>query len=268
MLLSPRLTSGLTSFRLKVSRLPFSATSLPLWSTSRDLFCVVFRRTEARSCLFFSYLRSSVWFGPTMRVHRELRNSLSRRSWVSLSRMTVRCRFRNWRSMVSKRANRVFEYVSSALMLSSSIFKNSLNVRCSVCDVRCVFVVPKTVVNSLPIGVGSPVEGFCKRPIWERREWMFVKAELSEPDGYEGRAASSRLAQSMTINIPSISPSTFAKNLVNSMASVLSDSLRASSSPTMTGADVIFAKRIDSPRSHTATPDSCKSPIWRTPFSE
>ena len=176
-----------------------------------------------------------------MRVHRELRNSVSRRSWVSLSRMTVRCRFRNWRSMFSKRANRVVEYVSSALMLSSSTFKNSLKVRCSVWDVRCSFVAPKTVVNSLPNGVGRPVEGFCKTPTWERRVWMFVKAELREPDGVEERADSSRLAQSMTISMPSMSPSTFAKNLVNSMARVLRDSLRESSSETMRGADVIFA---------------------------
>ncbi len=75
------------------------------------------------------------------------------------------------------------EYVSSALMLSSSTFRNSLKVRCNVCEVRCVFVVPKRVVNSLPNEVGRPVEGFCKRPMWERREWMFVKAELRELDG-------------------------------------------------------------------------------------
>lgn len=71
--------------------------------------------------------------------------------------------------------------------------------------------------------------------------WIFVKAELRELDGWEERAESSRLAQSMTISMPSISPSTFAKNLVNSMARVLRDSLRESSSETIRGADVMFA---------------------------
>ena len=79
---------------------------------------------------------------------------------------------------------------------------------------------------------------------------------------------SSRFAQSITMSMPSMSPSTFAKNFVNSMARVLRLSLSESNSETIRGAEVIFAYRTDSPRSQTATPVSWRSPIWRTPFSE
>lgn len=106
---SPLLTNGLTSFLLKFSRLPFSATSFPLCSISKLLFRVVFARTLDRRSLFFSYLRRVAALGPTMRVQREERSSPSRRSWVSDSRMTVRWRLRNWRSMASKREKSAVE---------------------------------------------------------------------------------------------------------------------------------------------------------------
>lgn len=55
---------------------------------------------------------------------------------------------------------------------------------------------------------------------------------------------------------PSISPSTLAKNLVSSIASVLRLSLSPSNSFTMMGALVRLLSRTLSPRSHTATPEA------------
>ena len=60
---------------------------------------------------------------------------------------------------------------------------------------------------------------------------------------------------------PSTSPSTFAKKRVNSIANVFRLSLKSSSSLTMIGADVMFVERTLSPRSQTATPVACRSPI-------
>ncbi len=67
---------------------------------------------------------------------------------------------------------------------------------------------------------------------------------------------------------PSMSPSTLAKNLVSSMASVLMLSLSSSSSLVMMGADVMLLDRTLSPRSQTATPVACRSPTCATPLSE
>ena len=97
---------------------------------------------------------------------------------------------------------------------------------------------------------------------------MFVKAEEREEIGWVDRAVSSRFAHSMTIKMPSMSPSTLAKNLVSSMASVLRESERLSNSSTIMGAEVMLAARTLSPRSQTATPVSWRSVICRTPFSE
>ena len=97
---------------------------------------------------------------------------------------------------------------------------------------------------------------------------MFVSAEERPEGGREGRAASSRFAQSMTMRIPSMSPSTSAKNLVSSMARVFRDSPRSSSSCTRSGAEVKFAARTVSERSHTATDVSCRVPICERPLSE
>lgn len=133
---------------------------------------------------------------------------------------------------------------------------------------RCEEVAPKRAVKARPRGVGSPDERDSKMPSWEKRVWMLVNALLRLDSGKVERAESSRCAHSITIRMPSISPSTLAKNLVSSIPSVLSDSERASSSETIIGAEVMFALRTDSPRSHTATPVSWRSPIWRTPFSE
>lgn len=69
----------------------------------------VLARTFWRSCLFFSYLRRDLPLEPRARVQREARRSDSRRSCSSLSRTTVRARFRNCWSMLSKRANRLVE---------------------------------------------------------------------------------------------------------------------------------------------------------------
>lgn len=129
-------------------------------------------------------------------------------------------------------------------------------------------VAPKREVNAFPNVVGRPVERDSRTPRVERREWMFVNALLRPPRGRVERAESSRCAHSMTMRMPSMSPSTFAKNFVNSMPSVFRLSDSASSSLTMSGAEVMFAERTLSPRSQTATPVSCRSPIWRTPFSE
>ena len=68
-----------------------------------------------------------------------------------------------------------------------------------------------------------------------------MKAEESEEMGRAERAVSSRFAHSITIRIPSISPSTLAKNLVSSMARVLRLSLRSSSPWEIKGAEVRFA---------------------------
>ncbi len=126
-------------------------------------------------------------------------------------------------------------------MLSSKTLRNSLNVRCKVWDVRCACVVPKRAVSTFPKGVGRPVDGCCRRPTCERSVWMFMKAEESEVGVKDCRAESSRFAQSITMRMPSMSPSTFAKNFVSSMARVFSDSERLSSSETIRGADVMLA---------------------------
>lgn len=65
-----------------------------------------------------------------------------------------------------------------------------------------------------------------------------------------------------------MSPSTLAKNLVSSVASVFRLSDSSSRALTIMGADVMLLDRTLSPRSHTATPVACKSPIWFMPFSE
>lgn len=97
---------------------------------------------------------------------------------------------------------------------------------------------------------------------------MFVKAEDREERGRVGKTESSLLAHSITMRIPSMSPSTSAKKRASSIDRVLRLSLNWSSSSTIRGPDVIFALRTLSPRSHTATLVSCKSPICRAPFSE
>lgn len=65
-----------------------------------------------------------------------------------------------------------------------------------------------------------------------------------------------------------MSPSTLAKNFVNSIDSVFRLSLSSSSSLTMIPALVMLLLRTLSPRSQTATLVACRSPTCETPFSE
>lgn len=146
--------------------------------------------------------------------------------------------------------------MSSELMLSSRTPRNSLKVRWRVWCVRWGRVVPKRSVKRAPSGVGRPVDRFSNMPRWDRRVWMFAKAVEREVRGSAEMAESSRFAHSMTMRIPSISPSTLAKNRVSSTERVFRLSLRPSSSATMSGADVMLANRTLSPKSQTATPVS------------
>lgn len=151
-----------------------------------------------------------------------------------------------------------------------------MKVRWRVCRVLWGEVSPKREVVKDPRRVGIP-EGVSRRPRWLRRVWRLSKKEVRGLGGRDWSWLSSRRAQSITIRIlggcqvcfkvdqartyPSTSPSTLAKNRVNSTARVFRLSLRSSSSLTMMGADVIFVDRTLSPRSHTATPVACRSPI-------
>lgn len=144
-----------------------------------------------------------------------------------------------------------------------------MKVLCSVCLVRWVEERPKIDVARMPARVGVP-DWFSSIPARLRRVWRLSKAEVIGDGGRTWSCDSSRFAQSITINIlqevssilnsfidfayPSTSPSTFAKNLVNSIANVFRLSLRSSSSLTMIGAEVMFVVRTLSPKSHTATP--------------
>lgn len=121
----------------------------------------------------------------------------------------------------------------------------------------------------MPTRVGVP-DGVSRTPHLVNNVWTLSKADVIGDGGRSWSWESSRLAQSITIKIlahfscspksnynityPSTSPSTFAKNLVSSIANVLRLSLRPSNSLTIIGADVIFVDRTLSPRSHTATP--------------
>ena len=164
-------------------------------------------------------------------------------------------------------------------MDSSSTERNSVKVRWRVWRVRWGEESPKREVAIEPRRVGVP-DDVSKTPQRERRECRLSKAEVKGDGGSSWSWESSRFAQSITIRIlgyyqfrfvrskgkskqthPSTSPSTFAKNLVSSIAKVFRLSLKSSNSLTIIGAEVILVDRTLSPRSHTATPVACRSPI-------
>ena len=113
--------------------------------------------------MFFSNLCKVCALGPRILVQRLDNKSSWAESCAELSRITVRARLRNWRSMDSKREKRASECWSSLLMDSSRTERNSVNVLWRVWRVLWGEDMPKMEVAIEPRRVGVP-DGVSKTP--------------------------------------------------------------------------------------------------------
>ena len=171
--------------------------------------------------------------------------------------------------MSAKRANNAEVCESSELIVSSIVESSSVKVRSRVRRVReaGVRAIRLDRAMSRSVGCEPGVFGSESMPSVAKMECRLCSAEDTGDEGVEVSCASSRFAHSITRMMLSTSPSTAAKKSVSSCARPFRLSERLSSSDTMIGEEVMFAARIDSPRSHTAVPVSCSSSMRAMPFS-